>query len=503
MSNRIGLPGYWAALACLVLLAQYALPMVSDEAYFVSWGGAPALGYYDHPPMTGWVSAAIWQIGDLAGLARQGILHRLFALALGGLSLWLVARRAGRSGAEAAAVTLATIPGFLLLSNLWLNDTLLAFLCLLFVLATEAAMRRENQVWVHVLLAGLAFGLVLLTKYNGALIWLGMVAGFLTTAPLRRFLVTRFAAISLVAAVPFGWHIWWNFNHCSVNLAFNFSFRADQAAGYGPLWVVLTLLVMAGPAAIVLIPVLLRRREPRNLGLFARTFFGSIVVMFAVSVLRGEFGVNWGAPLAPIAVLAMTEFLPKSSFQLARRSGLALSVLLLLPLLVLLAGLKGGWIAPERLTSPEKSAQIRMQLDLSDGSLAAALAPLAVGRVPVATEYGIAASLGNAGLAPVVVVSQSVYGRNQDLATDFRALDGADMLVVPNHTDEAAGLAALFDSVEIVTVQTERRAYQVVLGRGFSYPTFRRDWILPVIERFYDKSRFAYSACPMAKYRDD
>lgn len=503
MSRHIGLPGYWAALAGLILLAQYALPMVSDEAYFVSWGGAPALGYYDHPPMTGWVSAVIWQIGDLVGLAQQGPLHRLFALALGAVSLWLVARRAGRSGAEAAAVTLATIPGFLLLSNLWLNDTLLAFLCLLFVLATEASLRSESRVWLPVGLAGLAFGLVLLTKYNGALIWLGMVAGFLTTAPLRRFLVTRFAAISLVAAVPFAWHLWWNYSHCSVNLAFNFSFRADQATGYGPLWVILTLLVMSGPAAIVLIPVLLRRREPRNLGLFTRTFFGSIAVMFVISVLRGEFGVNWGAPLGPIAVLAMTEFLPKSSFQLARRSGLALSVLLLLPVLGVLAGLKGGWIAPERLTSPEKSAQVRMQLDLSDGSLAAALAPLAAGRVPVATEYGIAASLGNAGLAPVVVFSQSVYGRNQDLATDFHALDGADMMVVANHADEADSLAALFDSVDIATVQTDRRAYQVVLGHGFSFPAFRRDWILPVIERYYDKSGFAFSACPMVRYRGD
>ena len=29
------------------------LPMTGDEAYFVFWGGDPAGGYYDHPPVVG------------------------------------------------------------------------------------------------------------------------------------------------------------------------------------------------------------------------------------------------------------------------------------------------------------------------------------------------------------------------------------------------------------------------------------------------------------------
>ena len=40
-------------LAVRVLLAAW-LPMTGDEAYYVTWGRHPALGYYDQPPMTGW-----------------------------------------------------------------------------------------------------------------------------------------------------------------------------------------------------------------------------------------------------------------------------------------------------------------------------------------------------------------------------------------------------------------------------------------------------------------
>jgi len=39
-----------ATLLFRVWLAA-AAPITADEAYFLLWGRAPALGYYDHPPM--------------------------------------------------------------------------------------------------------------------------------------------------------------------------------------------------------------------------------------------------------------------------------------------------------------------------------------------------------------------------------------------------------------------------------------------------------------------
>ena len=134
-----------------------------------------------------------------------------------------------------------------------LQPFLLAFAVLLFVLAAERAYRVGGLVWI--LLAALAFDGVLLTKYNGAAVYLGMIAGFLTTADLRRFLVTRFAVISVLALPLFLAHLYWNALHCSINLAFNFSFRTGAITGYGPLWLVLTLLIMAGPPTLILLQV--------------------------------------------------------------------------------------------------------------------------------------------------------------------------------------------------------------------------------------------------------
>ncbi|MEA2071993.1 MAG: glycosyltransferase family 39 protein, partial [Campylobacterota bacterium] len=37
----------------LVILAL--VPLTGDEAYFIKWAANPSSGYYDHPPMVGWL----------------------------------------------------------------------------------------------------------------------------------------------------------------------------------------------------------------------------------------------------------------------------------------------------------------------------------------------------------------------------------------------------------------------------------------------------------------
>ena len=56
---------FYAALALTLAFKfwlAHALPMTGDEAYFVYWGVYPAFGYYDHPPMVGWILALLLQL---------------------------------------------------------------------------------------------------------------------------------------------------------------------------------------------------------------------------------------------------------------------------------------------------------------------------------------------------------------------------------------------------------------------------------------------------------
>lgn len=496
----------WIAILALVALVQWAIPITSDEAYFVSWGQDFRWGYYDHPPLPGWISWLIWRLDDLIGLTRHGVSHRIFSGLLGLSGLALVALRFRQLSSEvhvdSALLTIVVVPGFLLLFSLYLNDSFVAITGLWFLLAVDQAFRAERRVWVAMLIAALAFDLVLLTKYNGALIYLGMVGAFLTWPAGRRFLFGRFVLISLLALPAFLLHLAWNYQNCGINLAFNFGFRASHATGWGPAWVVLTLLLMAGPVSFWILLRLLRGKV-RPVGFFGRILLGTVSFMLAISLWRGEFGVNWGAPLGFLTLLALAEDRELRDIQWPRRLALVLSAALLVPLAGTLISVRTGLIDAETIFGASRGTLVKQQFDLADGSLIDAVRPLAKDRVLVAQEYGIAAIFENAGFTDVTVFSRSVFGRNQDLETDFQALDGRDMLVLPNGgTLDVDEISELFDSAQLVTVNTARQSYQVILGTGFYYETYRRLWIAPVISALYAKSRFPYGACLMDNYGD-
>ena len=507
--SRSETPGraYWALAILLALALQVLLPVMGDEAYFIAWGREWRAGIYDHGPLPGWISWLLWRLGEGLGLEIQGVLHRLFSTALGLLGLWLIARRLGgfanAARAGGALLLLALIPGYLVLFTLYLNDTILTFAALCFLLAGEAAFRARDRAWLPVLASGLAFGAVLLTKYNGALLWLGLALALLGWREGRRFLFTRFAAISAIAALPFLWHLWWNWNNCSVNLAFNFAFRNEAAPGGGPLWLGLSLLLMAGPAGFVALARLLR--QAGSPGFFGRAFLATLLVMLAVSLWRREFGANWGAPLGFMAVLALAETGGGAAARAGlRRAGAGLAALVLLPLALLLLASRFELIRPADLPgiSAEKAHAYQMRRDLADGTLPRLIAPLMAGRELAVMEYGIGAALENAGLGRALVFSRSVFGRNQDLLVDFRALDGRDMVLLLNGPAPEPELAArLFARAETRELVTARGRYQVILGRGFDYEAYRRDWILPVISELYDRSPFPYGRCAMDRYR--
>lgn len=478
---------------------QTFIPIASDEAYFIAWGKTLVAGVYDHPPLPGWVSFGLRNLGALFGLETHGVLHRIFALMLGGISLWLVGRRVGQMGGDAgpAIVTLALLPGSLLLFNLYLNDTLLAFFALLFLLTVEQCFRATRNVPAAILLAGLAFAGMLLTKYNGAMLFLGMVLAFASWPRAWSFLFSRMFGISVIALIPFAAHLWWNWQNCSVNLAFNFAFRGTANTGFGPIWLLVSLVFMAGPLAFM---ALWHARTADRIGFFTRVFFATLVVMLAISIWRNEFGVNWAAPLGFMAVLALAEIRPQS-YAIAAKLSAGLSALILLPLLGLLMALQLDLLRAEDLRPSQAHAADRI-LDLDNGYLMDGLRPLVKNRVLAVMDYGTGASFDNAGFDETIVISRSVFGRNQDLMVDFRVLDGRDMVLLPQHQIADTAMAdALFDSYEIATVETDRRSYQVILGQGFSYQGYRENWILPVIAMLYGVSPVSYGSCYMDKYR--
>ncbi|MDH4325213.1 MAG: hypothetical protein OEW90_13835, partial [Betaproteobacteria bacterium] len=76
---------FWLALAATLAFRFWlgaAFPITGDEAYFVLWGRRPDLGFYDHPPMIGWLLAPLLAVSQAEWFVRLPAILLPAALAL-------------------------------------------------------------------------------------------------------------------------------------------------------------------------------------------------------------------------------------------------------------------------------------------------------------------------------------------------------------------------------------------------------------------------------------
>ncbi len=183
-----------AALAGLTLLRLVVCalaPLSPDECYYWVWSRALAPGYLDHPPMVAlWIRAGTWLAGD--GPLGVRLLSPLSA-ALGTLLLGRAAADLGDADPVLRRAR-AVAAGALLNATLMLGvgsvtmtpDTPLLFFWTLALAALLRAVAGGRGAWW--LLAGLAIGLALDSKYTALLTAAGLAGWLLATRAGRGWL---------------------------------------------------------------------------------------------------------------------------------------------------------------------------------------------------------------------------------------------------------------------------------------------------------------------------
>lgn len=282
-----------------------ALGLGIDESYMAAAGRAFRLGYFDHPPLSWWLSAGA---AHLAGSEAAWIV-RLPFIALFAVSTWLMYRLTATlfsawAGVWAAAalnltpVFGVTTGGWVLPDGPLVCALLATALCL--ARALEAAPARSWAWWLG---TGVAAGLALLSKYSAGLIFVGAFAYLATQPAHRRWLVRPQPYVAVgVAAALFAPVIVWNATHGWAS----FAFQGGRAAAakllpFGPLatlggealfllpwiWLVLVLMLVrglrAGPA------------QWRS-WLLCCLAMGPIVLFAVVSLWSRRVLYHWAAP---------------------------------------------------------------------------------------------------------------------------------------------------------------------------------------------------------------
>ncbi|MCF6304918.1 MAG: hypothetical protein L3J33_06060 [Rhodobacteraceae bacterium] len=219
-------------------------------------------------------------------------------------------------------------------------------------------------------------------------------------------------------------------------------------------------------------------------------------------ISRGTFRLNWGVPFLSLGILACAELLSQTQVKKLRNWSFGFLLVSMVPILTVFYLDQNGQKPLDRFLDQASIAQVDLEMDMADQSLIDAIRPLAEGRVAATSLYGMSALLQNYGFDEVTVFSASVFGRNDDIFTDFRQYDGRDFIHIPaDAKNEAPVLAQFFTNIEIINIAANRQTHSVFVLEGFNFESYRQQMILPVLAKFYDQSSFPAGRCYMDKYR--
>jgi 4-amino-4-deoxy-L-arabinose transferase-like glycosyltransferase len=331
---------------CLALLAASAGVRVAlavgtdiyfDEAYYWQWSRHLAGGYFDHPPMVAWLMAVL-------GIRPGSLLCGAGTVA----AVWGLARDVhGNREAAWRAAALWSVVSVSVMAGVWNTpDTPL----LLFWTLALWALWRER--WV---LAGLACGLALLSKYPAVLLAVAFVAAAVRARrlPWGAWLT---AALGVLLFLPV---VLWNASHGWAGFLFQLKHGLGGSGGLESFAEFLAgQLLLGGPVLLPLALVYAVRGPKEQFLLRAAALVPLLFFGYAAVRTRGE--ANWPAA-AYVAACVGVAGMRTRWFRAAAFSGLAIVLAvgshLLLPVLKfdrdVLLSRTHGWSVLRRLAEPD------------------------------------------------------------------------------------------------------------------------------------------------------
>jgi len=298
------------ALTALRVVVAALAPLTDDEAYYRLWALAPAMSYFDHPPMTAWmIAAGMWTAGDNALGVR---LAALMTSLLGPFILW----RAGcilfgRTVAERATWLALAMPLLAVGGVIITPDTPSVLFWGLAVWAVAELHTSRNDNWW--LAIGLFCGLGLLAKYTnlfvGAGIGLWVVCSPTSWRWLRSWQLWFSVALVCLLALPV---MIWNAQHEWASFARQFG-RVVSGSQSATLRFILEFVGAYLGLASPLIAVLsawgvwmvsrcaIRTRNPPEL--IVAVMILPFMLYCLVHAVHARVQANWPAPLYPTLAL--------------------------------------------------------------------------------------------------------------------------------------------------------------------------------------------------------
>jgi 4-amino-4-deoxy-L-arabinose transferase-like glycosyltransferase len=479
-----------ASLALRLWIAR-VLPITGDEAYFYWWGVFPDWGYYDHPPMVGWLIAAMrWLTGDdLLSIRMPVVLLPLFW----GAILWW-----GLAAFDRARATWALLFFWLAPLN-WLNvlittDTPLVFWSALSVAAlmrAEARTEFDGKAKTLYGLAGLFIGCAFLSKYFAVVLGLSCLVYF---AAFRR---ERWPGLLLLVSCSLPGpliNLAWNMEHGWSNIMFNAINRnaTEVVAWHKPLVYLGMMLYLATPACAWLA---WRHRSSLAATARANLLLACVVIVpfafFLLLSVKKVIGLHWVLLFYPFLFALLALALPRDKL---RPCAIGLAWFAALHVLAVI-GI--GLSSPEDWKNNRLYPQIVRSLH-TEGIVEQARAP---GAVLMANAYTPASIYGFQMRQYMPVFGRgNFHARQDDLLVDFSLYQGKTIHVIHGAQPDLDDYKPYFEEVRLVSFKQAGVPFYVVQGRNFNYPAYKSGVLADIHQRYYNiPAWLPMTACPFCE----
>ncbi|MBD3670673.1 MAG: glycosyltransferase family 39 protein [Gammaproteobacteria bacterium] len=490
--NRV-LLSLFAIFIVYKLVLFFIIPLTGDEAYLINLGLEPRFAYYDHPQMHPWLVYLFSFVSDSYIWFR--IVGTLMVLAVG-LAIYRSGRLLGYEEEPSALVAMAYVLGSSnALSVIFINDITIHLFLAWGIVFFLRFIKQER--WQDALITGALAGAAFLVKYTVAVV---VVPYFVVMLFYYRPQLIRFTLLFAAGLLPFViLNLYSNYSCCWSNIVFNVFNRAGQASLGNVLESVITFALVVNPILIYFFVKGYKALKQSSrldipfavVAIVLLLPFGLLLLISIKKTIYFAWVINFGF------ILYMLLFaLPRKTLMKAVYISFAYSLLIFV--FFTYAGLNVDKLNQvsryQTVTTPEAFCQEWKQS--------------APGYLRAATYYDEAAMLSYHCAKTMNLFMDNYFGRDDDLAVDYKALDGKDIAVLLMVEDKAVKrmkpeqIAGFFRQSEIKLFSVGKFNYALLLGQGFDYQKYRRDFILPMYKKHYLNPLpdwFPLGQCPMAE----
>lgn len=448
------------------------LPLTGDEAYFIKWADNLSMGYYDHPPMVGWL------IHLMSYISGSHIFFRLFALTTTFVAAFVIYKiallyRVERSKALLTSFLFLASPVDLLLM-LMTNDVALLFFGSLGTLFLLYSLEKEE--WLrYSLLAGLFLGSAFLSKYFAVFLMFSLLIFSFYTH--RSKALKNVFIVSAVVSLFIAQNLYFNYNSCWNNIIFNFFARTEESS-----YNIGTIIGYFGLILYILTPwgayfLFKARFEKTALYKLLLSILGVAFFIFFVVSLKNKIGLHWFLLFTPYIFLLFSFLDERNLAKLFKYNAIFTFVHIAVFTTILL-------LPTSLLSGHKKYSDVVMYTQPQ--SICAELERFDDERI-FTSSYSTASLLSHYCKRDVTVLfNNSKYGRIDDKLLDVRTIADKDITIFNKSPIKEELLESICSSYMLEDFEAGGATFYTAKCSGFEYDEYKKRYLDYQNEKFYN-----------------